>query len=119
MTVAVLYLLAVLAVAVGAAAVCMAMPEPFPLRWLYRHYFVRKPVVWSILLVGVAWVAWMTWQAGTFPRWTIGPLALMGLGVLLACRMHQEEVPRFVSRGIPLWRSRAVRSAAERRVHNR
>jgi len=87
---AALYLLSVLAVAVGAAAVYMAILEPFPLRWLYWHYFVRKPLVWSILLVGVALVGWSTWQAGAFPLSVIVPLALMGLGVLLAHRLHQE-----------------------------
>lgn len=92
MTVAALYLLSVLAVAVGAAAVYMALLGPFPLRWLYWHYFVRKPVVWSILFAAVAWVAWLTWQAGTFPLWTIVPLALVCLGVVLAHRMHQEVV---------------------------
>ena len=84
--------MAVLAVAVGAAALHMVLLEPVPLRWLYWHYFVRKPVVWCILLVGVAWAAWLTWKMSTFPLWTIVPLALMGLGVLLAHRMHQEVV---------------------------
>lgn len=90
MTIAILFLLGVLSVAVGAAAIYMAILEPFPLRWLYWHYFVRKLVVWSILLVGASWVAWLTWQVGTFPFWTIAPLGLMAFGVVLAHRMHQE-----------------------------
>ena len=62
MTIYILYLAAVLALAIGTAAIYMAMLEPFPLRWLYWHYFVRKPLVWSILLGSAGWVGWMTWQ---------------------------------------------------------
>lgn len=90
MTVALLFLLAVLAVAIGSAGIYMAILEPFPLRWLYWHYFIRKPVVWTSLLLGATWVAWLTWKAGTFPLWSITPLVLLVLAVLLAYRMHQE-----------------------------
>lgn len=94
MTVLILYILAVLALAVGTAAIYMAMLEPFPLRWLYWHYFVRKPLVWTILLGSAGWVGWTTWQEGGFPLWSIGPLLLMALAVALAYRMHQESVFR-------------------------
>lgn len=92
MMVLTLYVLAGLALAIGTAAIYMAMLEPFPLSWLYWHYFVRKPLVWSLLLGNAGWVGWMTWQEGGFPLWSIGPLLLMALAVVLAYRMHQESV---------------------------
>ena len=94
MTILILYLVAVLSLAIGAAAIYMAMLEPFPLRWLYWHYFVRKPLVWSLLLGSASWVVWMTWNEGAFPLWSIGPLAPMVLAVVLAYRMHQESAFR-------------------------
>ena len=94
MSILILYLLAILALLIGSAAIYMAILEPFPLRWLYWHYFLRKPLVWFILLGSAGWVGWTTWQAGAFPLWTIGPLMLMVLAVVLAYRMHQESVFR-------------------------
>ena len=42
-----LYLLSIIALLVGSAAVYMALLKPFPVQWLYYHYFIRKPVVWA------------------------------------------------------------------------
>lgn len=48
------YLLAVIALATGTAAIYMALIKPFPVQWLYYHYFIRKPLVWTIL-AGTVW----------------------------------------------------------------
>ncbi len=45
-----LYLLSTVALLVATAAVYMALLKPFPVQWLYYHYFIRKPVVWAIFL---------------------------------------------------------------------
>lgn len=82
--------LTVIALAVATAAVSMALLKPFPVEWLYYHYFIRKPVVWSIFAGTGAWIAWETWRTGSVPLWSLLPLFLMGLAVALAYRLHQE-----------------------------
>ena len=85
------YLLAIIALATATAAIYMALIKSFPVQWLYYHYFIRKPIVWTILVVTVFWVGWQTWQTGAFPLWTIIPIFLMGLSVILTYKMHQER----------------------------
>jgi hypothetical protein len=85
-----LSLLAIVSLAVGTMAIYGALIERFPIRWLYVHYFVRKPIVWSVLLGSASWVAWLTWRVDAFPCWSLGPLLLMVLAVVLTYRMHQE-----------------------------
>jgi len=85
-----LYLLAAIALLIGTAAIYMALVKAFPVQWLYYHYFIRKPLVWSILGGSLTWVAWRAYGAGSFPLETVVPLGLMGLAVVLTYRMHQE-----------------------------
>ena len=89
---AVLYLLSVIALATGTAAIYMALIKFFPVQWLYYHYFIRKPLVWTIFTGTAIWIGWQTWQSGVFRLMTIFPFFLMGLSVILAYRMHQENV---------------------------
>ena len=86
----VLYLLAILALATGTAAIYMALLKPFPVEWLYYHYFIRKPIVWLIFVGTIAWATWETSQNGTFPLASILPILIMGLSIVLAYKMHQE-----------------------------
>ena len=86
-----LYLLATIALLVGSAAVYMALLKPFPVQWLYYHYFVRKPVVWAIAGGSVAYVTWLSLEVGSFPMAAAVPLALIALAVVLTYRMHQES----------------------------
>ena len=90
------YLLAIIALATGTAAIYMALIKSFPVQWLYYHYFIRKPIVWAILIGTVIWVFGITLRTGVFPLWTLIPLALMGLAVVLTDKMHQENAFRAV-----------------------
>ena len=90
------YLLAIIALATGTAAIYMALIKSFPVQWLYYHYFIRKPMVWAILVGTVIWAFGITLQTGVFPIWTLIPLALMGLAVVLTYKMHQENAFRAV-----------------------
>ncbi|MCB1395580.1 MAG: DUF3179 domain-containing protein [Rhodobacteraceae bacterium] len=63
----------------------MALIEVFPVSWLYYHYFLRKPVVWAILIGTLLWGLLQP----AFPWALIGPLVLMALAVILTYRMHQ------------------------------
>jgi len=92
----ILYLLATIALLVGTAAIFMALIKAFPVQWLYYHYFIRKPVVWTIFAGSLLWVAWLAVDTGTFRSAAIIPLGLMGLAVVLAYRMHQEAAFRAV-----------------------
>ncbi|MDX2473201.1 MAG: DUF3179 domain-containing (seleno)protein [Candidatus Krumholzibacteria bacterium] len=87
---AILYVLALIALLVGTAAIYMALLKAFPVQWLYYHYFVRKPIVWSILGGSLLWVGWQAYGAGSFPLAAVVPLGLIGLAVVLTYRMHQE-----------------------------
>ena len=86
-----LYFLAFIALGTGTAAIYMAMIKPFPVKWLYYHYFVRKPIVWTIFLGSIAGVIWETLRSGIFPTWSVIPILLMGLAIVLTYKMHQEN----------------------------
>ncbi len=86
----VLYLLAMIALLVGTAAVYMALIKRFPVQWLYHHYFLRKPLVWGIFGTSLLWESWGIFQAGAFRWGSSVPLGLMGLAILLTHRLHQE-----------------------------
>ncbi|MBU1176365.1 MAG: hypothetical protein KKH72_13245, partial [Alphaproteobacteria bacterium] len=86
------YLLAILSLLVGTGAIWMALIEAVPVTWLYWHARVRKPLVWLILALTLAWGL----VQPQVPLWLIGPLLLMVLGVALSHRMHQSVVFRAV-----------------------
>ena len=87
----VLYLIAFVALLVGTAAIYMAMIRPFPVKWLYYHYLVRKPLVWAILASALLWTGWLAIISGSFPMAALLPLGLIALAVALSHRMHQES----------------------------
>lgn len=80
------YLLALVSLLVATAAIYMALIEAFPVNWLYWHYFIRKPLVWTILAGTLAWGL----LQHPFPSALLGPLVLMALAVVLTYRMHQS-----------------------------
>ena len=84
------YVLAFIALATGTAAIYMALIPLFPVQWLYYHYFIRKPIVWLILIGTIIWTIGTSLQTGTFPLWIVLPVVLMGLAVVLTYKMHQE-----------------------------
>ena len=87
----VLYIPAIVALLVGTGAIYMALIKPFPVHWLYYHYFLRKPVVWSIFGASLLWVAWLAVDSASVPWSTLTPLAMMALAIVLTYRMHQEN----------------------------
>ena len=80
---AILYLLAIVALASGTSAIYMARVKPFPVQWLYYHYFIRKPLVWTILAGALAWVAVAGMRSGSFPASALGPITIMCLAMAL------------------------------------
>ncbi|MBX7433935.1 DUF3179 domain-containing protein [Mycobacterium sp. Y57] len=91
-----LYFLAVAALIVGAGALYLTLVPAVPSTWVYYHYRVRKPAVWSMFAAGVLIVGWVTLREGAFPLATLVPLLLLGLAVVFTYRLHQEVVFRAV-----------------------
>lgn len=87
----ILYLLSFIALLVGTAAIYMAMIKPFPVQWLYYHYFIRKPLVWAIFGGSLLWEIWRAIDTGSFRLAALVPLGLMGLAIVLTYRMHQDS----------------------------
>ncbi len=85
------YILSLLALTVGTAAIYMTLIEAFPVNWLYYHYFIRKPINWTIFVTFLIWTFIIYQQKGEFPAWTIAPILLTSLAVVLAYKMHQEN----------------------------
>jgi len=84
------YGLALIAIAIGMAAIYMALIQGFPVSWLYYHYFIRKPINWAILVILLSWTLIIYLKEGQFPNWTIVPILLTGFALILTYRMHQE-----------------------------
>lgn len=79
------------ALLVGTAAIYMALIEVFPVHWLYYHYFIRKPVNWSIFIGLLVWTGIIHSQNTDFPMWTIAPIIISGIALVLTYKMHQEK----------------------------
>ena len=91
MEILVFYILAFTALTIGTAAIYMALIEAFPTSWLYYHYFIRKPVNWSILIVIIIYSSIICYQQEEFPLWSIPPLFISGLALILTYKMHQDK----------------------------
>lgn len=86
----VFYTLSLIALLTGTAAIYLALIERFPISWLYYHYFVRKPLNWSILSFQMSWTFVFYLQTGSIPLWTIAPVLIVAFSLVLTYRMHQE-----------------------------
>ena len=92
MEILVFYILAFTALIISTAAVYMALIEAFPVSWLYYHYFIRKPVNWSIFIGLLIWIAFIFYQSNEFPIWAIVPIMISGFALILTHKMHQDKV---------------------------
>lgn len=84
------YGLTLIAIAIGTAAIYMALIERFPVSWSYYHYFIRKPINWAIFIGLISWTLIIYQRVGEFPLWSLIPILLTGLAVILTYKMHQE-----------------------------
>jgi hypothetical protein len=89
-----LYLLATIALIVSVGALYLPLIKSLPVQLNYYHYHIRKPLTWTILVATLLWVVWQAYSTGSGSclQEAAAPLALMGLSVILAHRMHQEVV---------------------------
>ncbi|KAJ3433895.1 hypothetical protein M0812_19951 [Anaeramoeba flamelloides] len=84
------YLLAFTSLVVGLGAL-MTLIERFPLRWLYYHYFIRKPTNVTILVTLIIWSFVVSRRQETFPRWSIAPIVISCVTTIMAFKLHQEK----------------------------
>lgn len=91
MEIAIFYILSIAAFLIGTAAIYMALIEIFPVSWLYYHYFIRKPINFTIFAILLSWTSYISIRIGYFPIWTITPLLISGLSIILTYKMHQDR----------------------------
>lgn len=91
MIITLFYTLSILSLIVGTAAIYLAMIESVPVSWLYYHYFIRKPLNWSILLLLLSWSSLIYFRENQWPLWTLPPIIIVLFALILTYKMHQEK----------------------------
>ena len=84
-------LLALVALIVGIAIIPMTFKESTPIKLFYQHYFIRKPIIWMILIGFISWILVMYIQQSEFPTWSIIPLTVTGIALFLTYKLHPES----------------------------
>ncbi|MCF6364574.1 MAG: DUF3179 domain-containing protein [Bacteroidales bacterium] len=83
----ILYIIAFISLIIGMGAV-FTLIEKFPVKLLYYHYRIRKPLIW-IIFTGV-----LVWQilisTNGFSVNSIPPLLIIGLAVIMTYKVHQS-----------------------------
>ena len=87
----VFYVLALIALMIGIAVVPMTFNKNTPIKMFYRHYFLRKPIIWTIFIALISWTLLIYIQQNEFPFWSIIPLLLASLALLLTYKLHPES----------------------------
>lgn len=83
---------ALLSLLMGFGGIYLALVPGFPVSWLYVHAKTRKLVNWGLLVGAIAWIVVVA-QGGALPDpLSLGAIGVLGLGVLLAHRLHQDAV---------------------------
>lgn len=85
------YCLSLIALAIGTASIYMALIEAFPAKCLYYHFFIRRPINWSIFFGLIIWSCILFAQQNEFPIWSIPPLILSGMALILTYKMDQNK----------------------------
>lgn len=87
----VFYVLALITLMTGIAVVPMTFNESTPIKMFYRHYFLRKPIIWTIFIALISWTLLIYIQQKEFPFWSIIPLLITSLALLLTYKLHPES----------------------------
>lgn len=85
------YVLALIALVIGIAVVPMTFKESTPIKVFYLHYFVRKPIIWMILIVLTSWTLIVYTQQNEFPFCSIIPLVITSIALILTYKLHPES----------------------------
>jgi hypothetical protein len=88
----VFYFLAIFSLIFGPAGLYMSLIEAFPIKWVYYHYVIKKRINWSILSILIIATIFISIQNESFATWTILPLFLSTVGLILAYKAHQSQI---------------------------
>ncbi|MEA1785415.1 DUF3179 domain-containing (seleno)protein [Arenibacter sp. GZD96] len=86
------YILAIFALIFGPAGLYMSLIEAFPIKWVYYHYKIKKPINWAIVLLVLLVAVFITVQNRKFEIWTFIPWFISIVGLLLAYKAHQSQL---------------------------
>ncbi len=84
--------MAIFSLLFGPAGLYMSLIEAFPVKWVYYHYVIKKPINWSILMALLIATIFTSIQNGGFQIWTISPLFISVVGLVLAYKAHQSQI---------------------------
>ena len=82
------YILAFASLIIGMGAI-FTLIEKFPVKLLYYHYHLRKPIVWSIFIASLGYQ--IINSSNGFQVNSIPPLIIIGLSVILTYKVHQSN----------------------------
>jgi len=83
----ILYTAAFISLLIGMGAI-FTLVEKFPIKLLYYHYHLRKPLVWSIFITSFGY---QIFYFDDFTPSAILPLIIIGLSVILTYKVHQSD----------------------------
>ncbi|MFC5045400.1 DUF3179 domain-containing (seleno)protein [Aquimarina hainanensis] len=86
-----LYVISGIALLIGTAAIYMTLIEGVSIRWIYYHYFIRKPINWLFMISILGWTTYTYIQTGIFPISYTIPTLISVLALVLSYKMHQEH----------------------------
>ena len=84
----ILYIIAFISLVIGMGAI-FTLVEKFPVKILYYHYHLRKPLIWSIFIISLG--SQITSSTNGFPTNAIPPLIIIALSVILTYKVHQSN----------------------------
>ena len=84
----ILYITALVSLVIGMGAI-FTLVEKFPLKLLYYHYHIRKPLIWSIFIA--SFVYQLAFSSNGFSANAIPPLIIIGISVILTYKVHQSN----------------------------
>ena len=82
------FVVAIFSLVIGMGAI-FTLVEKFPIRLLYYHYHYRKPLIWSIFIVSIIYVGFVSLDG--FHIKAIISLLIIGLSVILTYKVHQSN----------------------------
>jgi hypothetical protein len=82
------YIIAFSSLVIGMGAI-FTLVEKFPVKLLYYHYHVRKPLIWSIFIASIGYQIMNS--SNGFSTNAIPPLAIITLSVILTYKVHQSN----------------------------
>jgi len=85
------YTLALVAFVIGIAVIPMTFIGKTPISLYYKHFFARKPAILFLFIVLLIGAFIITKEQNDFPIWSIIPIGITGLALILTHKLHPEN----------------------------